>query len=146
MTKVDVIKILAIMHSIYGQGKGSPEEVAQAWYLLLGKYDRDAAMAAVIRFMENDTRDWATLPAPGVIIAEIKKEESRRRMAVTEVYEAIACADKTYTQLSDYARELITPEQFAKWSEIDPEEFCTHGSQYKAILNERLPMLSEAQA
>ena len=133
MTKDETIKVLAMLNGFYAGGKNDPRQQAFAWHLVLGKYDFNDAMAAVIRFAENDNRDYATFPAVGRIVAEIKKENTARTAAVQEVIRAISYG-KPYEHMTDRAKALITQGQYAEWSRIDAMDFAYDSEKYADIL------------
>jgi len=133
MTKEQTIKVLAMLNGFYAGGKNDPSQQAFAWHLVLGKYDFNDAMAAVIRFAENDNRDYATFPAVGRIVAEIKKENTARMNAVQEVIRQISYG-KNYKDMTDRAKALISKETYDNWSHIDAMEFAYNSEKYADIL------------
>ena len=50
-----------------------------AWHMILQKYDFDDAKEAVLNFAEHDTREYATFPAVGLIVNEIRKVQKSRK-------------------------------------------------------------------
>lgn len=133
MTKEQTIKVLAMLNGFYAGGKNDPNQQAFAWHLVLGKYDFNDAMAAVIRFAENDNRDYATFPAVGRIVAEIRKEHTARATAVQEVIRSISYG-KPYEHMTDRAKALITQETYTEWSRVDAVEFAQDSEKYAAVL------------
>ena len=133
MTKDETIKVLAMLNGFYAGGKNDPRQQAFAWHLVLGKYDFNDAMAAVIRFAENDNRDYATFPAVGRIVAEIRKEHTARAAAVQEVIRAISYGEP-YEHMTDRAKALIPQETYTEWSRVDAMEFAQDSEKYADAL------------
>ena len=123
MTKEETIKILAMLNAFYAGGKNDPKQQAVAWHLVLGKYDFNDAMSAVLRFAENDTRDYATFPAVGKIVEEIRAESIRRRQQISEVIRSVAYG-KDYEDLSDSAKAIVSPSTYEVWLKMDAEVFA----------------------
>lgn len=142
MTKEQTIKVLAMLNGFYAGGKNDPKQQAFAWHLVLSKYDFDDAMAAVIRFAENDNRDYATFPAVGRIVAEIKKESTARTLTVQEIIRAISYG-KPYKHLTDRAQALISQETFDEWAKVDAMEFAQNSEKYATVLKAKQSNLLE---
>ena len=133
MTKEETIKILALLNAFYAGGKNDPKQQAVAWHLVLGKYDYEDAMSAVLRFAENDTRDYATFPAVGKIVEEIRNESARKRQQITEVIRSVAYG-KDYEDLSDSAKAIIAPSTYEVWLKMDAEVFASKTDIFADIL------------
>lgn len=142
MTKEQTIKVLAMLNGFYAGGKNDPSQQAFAWHLVLGKYDFNDAMAAVIRFAENDNRDYATFPAVGRIVAEIKKEHTARTAAVQEVIRSISYG-KPYEHITDRAKALIPQDTYEEWAKVDAMEFAQNAEKYATVLRDRQSNLIE---
>ena len=136
MTKEETLKVLAVLNAFYAGGKNDPKAQVTAWHLVMGKYDYNDAMAAVLRFAENDTRDYATFPAVGKIIAEIKAEERRKQNAINMVIRGIGYG-RSYDMLSEDAKSLIPEESYNKWLKIDAEEFAEKQKAFAEFLKKR---------
>lgn len=143
MTKEETVKIMAMLGAFYSGGKNDPKIQANAWHLILEKYDYDDAAAAVLKFAENDTRDYATFPAVGRIVAEIRKEAMRKKDLVKEVIHSISYG-KAYSDMSDDAKLLINEETYHKWSLINAMDFAANSDRYAEILRRRQTMLLES--
>lgn len=124
MTKTECIKIMAILGAFYSGGKNDPKLQAEAWYLILGKYPYHIAEQAVLHFAENDTREYATFPTVGAIVAEIGKEQMRIEKPIREITRAIAYG-YDYMQLSPVAKGLIGEERYNEWLAMDAEEYAS---------------------
>lgn len=131
MTKEETIKIMAMLGAFYSGGNNNPKLQAEAWHLILQKYDYHIAECAVLKFAEDDTREYATFPAVGKIVAEIKAEEKRRKAPIGEITYSLQYG-KPYESLSDNARLIISEEVYNEWLSKNAEE-----------LPMKLPLLSE---
>lgn len=136
MTKEETIKILAMLNAFYAGGKNDPNQQAAAWYLILQKYDYNVAKQAVINFAENDVREYATFPAVGVIIAEIRKCEAKMEKPIREVIHGVQVG-RDYYELSAEAKVLISEPQYYEWLKINAEEFANKADEYAEILRRR---------
>lgn len=142
MTKEETIKIMAMLGAFYSGGKNDPKAQANAWHLILGKYNYEDAEAAVLRFAENDSRDYATFPAVGKIVAEIRKEASRKDDIVKEVMLSISYG-KSYDIMSDAAKRLIDLRTYNEWLHMDAVRFQMEADHYAGLLRGRQQMLLE---
>ena len=104
MTKRETLIILAMLSAYYGEGKSDPSEMAAAWYVILKDYDFPTAQVAVVNFAKNDTRDYASFPAPGKIVEAIEKEVAKRR----GVYNAALRGD-SWDELGIEYKAITTP-------------------------------------
>lgn len=140
MTKEETVKIMALLGAFYAGGKSEPKTQAQAWYMILYKYDFDIAKNAVLRYAENDTRDYATFPAVGRIVQAIKDEEAIRKKPVDEIIKGVSYG-RDYDMLSGTAKALINREKYDAWLGIDAMEFGANAMAYadelkgKVLLN-----------
>ena len=125
MTKEETIKIMAMLNAFYAGGKNDPKMQATAWHLVLGKYDYNTACKAVIRFAENDTRQYATFPSVGLIVAEIKAVEKDDCKPIDDIVYAISYG-RSYDMLPADARRLISEDSYGEWLGMDAEEFSNH--------------------
>lgn len=144
MTREETIKILEMLSAFYAGGRNDPRQQVIAWHLVLERYNFDDAMAAVIRFAENDTRDYATFPAVGRIVGEIRREEKRQRNTISEIIRAVGYG-KGYAELSEGARALIPEEMYLEWLGIDSEEFVLQQDVYAGILKKRRALLEDGR-
>ena len=142
MTKDETIKIMAMLGAFYSGGKNDPKAQAQAWHLILGKYDFHMTEQAVLHFAENDTRDYATFPTVGKIVAEIKNVELRIERPVNEITRGIAYGTK-YELLSKEAKRLIPEASYNEWLEMDAERFNEVSQQLAEALRSRHQKLLE---
>ena len=133
MTKEETVKIMAMLGAFYSGGKNDPRIQAQAWHLILAKYPYDVAEAAVLHFAENDTREYATFPTVGTIVAEIKAEQMRLERPIKEIVKAISYG-WDYDQLSEDARRNITEEHYSEWLHMDAEEFANKIGAFTTLL------------
>lgn len=142
MTKEETLAIMALLGAFYAGGKNDPKMQAQAWHMILYKYDFDVAKNAVIHYAENDTRDYATFPAVGRVVAEIKEEEHRRAKPINEILNAVSYG-RDYKVLSEGAKQLVTEEMYDEWIKVDAEEFQRDTPKYAEILKRNRLMLQE---
>lgn len=141
MSKQEVIMIMAMLGAFYSGGKNDPKTQADAWYHILYKYDFNTAQKAVLNFAENDVRDYATFPAVGVIVKEIKAQKAREEKPIREVIKSIAYG-KTYEDISDTAKSIISEEKYNEWVAINAEEFASKADQFADALR-KLPIMIE---
>lgn len=142
MTKNDTLAILAMLNAFYAGGKNDPKQQVNAWYLILYKYDFEDAKEAVLNFAENDTRQYATFPAVGLIVNEIRKVMGHRQANVTEVLNSIAYG-RTYDSISKDAKCLINENQYNEWLSIKADVFADNIDAYQDILKRRQARLTE---
>jgi hypothetical protein len=133
MTKEETIKILAMLGAFYGGGKTDPKAQVNAWHCILNKYDFKEAERAVLRFAENDVRDYATFPAVGKIVRAIKEEHQRNRAAVNEVIRSISYG-RGYESMSNEAKALISEAGYNHWLGVDAEDFANRSNELASFL------------
>ena len=134
MTKSETIKILAMLGAFYSGSKNDAKLQAEAWHLILQKYDYQAAQQAVLNFAENDVRDYATFPAVGVIVKEIRDQQMREARPIREVIRGISYG-KGYLELSTEAKNMISEEKYNEWLAVDAELFAKHTDKYAEALS-----------
>jgi len=144
MTRDETIKILEMLSAFYSGGRNDPKQQVIAWHMILEKYDFNDAMAAVLRFAESDTREYATFPAVGRIIAEIRKAATAKERLIREITTAVQYG-RTYDQLSEGARGLIPEDSYGKWLAVDPEEFAQKADKFADFLRKRQLMLEAGE-
>ena len=142
MTKAECIKIMAVLGAFYSGGKNDPKMQAEAWYLILGKYPYRVAEQAVLHFAENDTREYATFPTVGKIVAEIKAEQMKIDKPVKEIVRNISYG-RDYAQLTDNAKVLISEELYNDWLDMDAEEFAYKADALSDFLKGNQQMMLE---
>ena len=140
MTREETIKVLEVLNAFYAGGKNDPQQQAIAWHMVLADYDFNDAMNAVLRFAENDTREYAAFPAVGNIVGEIRAESARKNSAISEIIRAVGYG-KEYSELSNDAKALIPESSYEKWLKIDAEKFSTQQNRFAAFLRDRQLML-----
>lgn len=133
MTKEETIQIMAMLGAFYGAGKSNPQIMADGWYLILEKYDFDIARIAVLKFAENDTREYATFPAVGCIVKAIKDEMTRQKAPIKEIIRAVSYGWQ-YNQLTENAKQNITEERYNEWLHMDAEEFANNADAFAETL------------
>ena len=144
MTKEECIQIMAMLGAFYSGGKNDPRAQAQAWYLILGKYDYSITEKAVLHFAENDTRDYATFPTVGRIVTEIQAVQMHLERPVKEIVHAIAYG-KDYEQISTNAKGIISEELYNEWLDMDAEEFANRSDELADILKGNRDRLLESR-
>lgn len=142
MTKEETVKIMAMLGAFYSGGKNDPRIQAHAWHLILGKYPYRIAEQAVLHFAENDTREYATFPTVGKIVAEIKAEQMRIDKPVKEIVRNISYG-RDYAQLTDNAKVLISEELYNDWLDMDAEEFAYKADALSDFLKGNQQMMLE---
>ena len=136
MTEMETIKIMEVLDAFYAGGKNDPGQQALAWHYVFKKYDFNDAINAVFRFAENDTRDYASFPTPGKIVAEIKAEEARNTATIKEIIRSVGYG-RDYCELSESAKALIPEKSYSKWLNIKADEFAEHQDKYARFLKDR---------
>lgn len=134
MTKTETIQIMAMLGAFYSGGKNDPKLQAEAWYLILQKYDFKTAQKAVLNYAENDVRDYATFPAVGVIVKEIRCQQMREARPVREVIRRISYG-QGYDELTDDARNIISEDKYNEWLKVDAELFAMNTDKYAEALS-----------
>lgn len=143
MSKNETLMILAMLNAYYAGGKNDPETQVNAWHMILHKYDFEDANEAVLHFAENDTRQVATFPAVGLIVAEIRKVQDAKQNAVREVVVGISYG-RSYDMLSDKAHMLISEKLYNEWLSMDAEVFSSKAGTLKQLLLQRQKQLGGA--
>ena len=133
MTKQETVTIMAMLGAFYSGGKNDPKMQAEAWHLILQKYDFDTAKIAVLNFAEQDTRDYATFPAVGKIVDAIKTEDYNRNKPLWEIKMAISYG-KDYEELPIKCKSIINREMYDEWLKVDPEEFENKSGEFVGLL------------
>lgn len=100
-----------------------------AWHEVIGEYDHDIVYKAVMTYVRNDTRDYASFPAPGVIIKEIKAELKARQKPIREVLDSINKGRK-YEELTSAARDAVSEEKYNAWLKMNPIRFIEQQNQF----------------
>ena len=138
MTKQETLSIMATLCALYGQGKGDPAVMAEAWHEMLKEFSFEDVKAGVYNFARNDTRDYATFPGCGKIIAEVRAAQDRKIKGVTLAYEGIA-RNSTYDSLSEAAKAMITRERYEGLLDTVKDgktytDFMEHPKKYKDMI------------
>ena len=133
MSKQETIMILAMLGAFYSGGRNDPKMQADAWHLILQKYDFEIAKTAVLKFVENDTRENAWFPAVGNIVGSIKKEEAERMKPIKEIKMAISHG-KHYEDIHPQCKSLISREMYDEWLKMDAEQFENEASTFMEML------------
>lgn len=119
MTKEEMIKIMSMLSAFYGEGKSNVEFMAPGWYELVGHFEYEAVKQAVLNYAKNDTREYASFPAPGHII-KLAKEE----MQIYEnVYNSIA-SGSYYELIDPRGQKLISKEEYDKLKMLPKDELA----------------------
>lgn len=144
MTKEETIKVLQMLNAFYAGGKGNPKEQVIAWHLIMGKYAFEDAMTAVLHFAENDTRQYATFPAVGLIVDEIRKAEKARKALVDAVMKGISYGT-AYEDIKEEAKALISKERYDEWLSIKADVFQANAGTYRQILLQKQEQLEQSK-
>lgn len=139
MTKDEVVKIMAMLGQFYGGVKANPREMAQAWYLVLNEFDYKVAQVAIINFVKNDTRDYNTFPTVGKIVDAIRTETKSRAKPIREIKMAISYG-RSYDQLPDECRRIISKIEYGVWSQMNAEQFERESGRLMRKLTERVEL------
>lgn len=109
MTKNDTQKIAELLQGFYPSEKLFVSDMASALYLLIGEFEYQVAKRAIVEWVKSDTREIASMPAPGVIYEAVN--------TTTALYvgiKKIAKEERGYDELSDLAKGLVDREQYNK--------------------------------
>lgn len=117
MTKDETMAILSMLSEMYRAKTTDAETTVNAWHIFLGEYDYPTVAVAVYEYIKNDTRDYASFPAVGVIIAEIKKERGRRNMIFNAAF-----AGKSYDELDDELKKRCPMPVYDRMLELGADE------------------------
>lgn len=128
---------MAILGAFYSGGKNDPKQQAQAWHMILEKYDFETAKSAVLKFAENDTRDYATFPAVGKIVEAIREEEKHNAKPYNEIKMAISYG-RDYESLSEVSKSLIDKGEYNYWRSKDALWFEQNAHQLYESLGKRI--------
>jgi len=120
MSKKDTLKILAMLSAFYGQGKSDPEQMLNAWHLILKDYSYQECEKAVIQFAKSDCRDYATFPAPGVLINQIEETRKNEHSMKCAAWINILNTDE-YDQLTEEAKDWFPKERFEELKKLPYE-------------------------
>lgn len=142
MTKEECVKVMAMLNAFYAGGKNDPKMQATAWYLVLGKYDYRIASQAVLNYAEHDTREYASFPAVGCIVSEIKKLERQIEAPVRETISAV-CYGREYEQLSNNAKLLVSRSRYEEWLHMNAQKFNDNSSIYADELRNKQKLIGE---
>ena len=134
MTKEETVKIMTMLGAFYSGSKNNAKMQAASWHMILEKYDFEIAQKAVLTFAENDTREYATFPAVGVIVREIRNQQQLEAKPIKEVIRSISYG-KGYEDISDDAKRIISKEVYNKWLKIDAEEFAAKSEFFAKMLS-----------
>ena len=140
MTKEETIKIMAMLGAFYSGGKNNAALQAEAWYMILGKYDYMTAQKAVLAYAENDTREHATFPAVGVIVKEIKRQQLIENRPYKEIIRSVQYGTM-YGELSADAKRIISEIQYNDLLEIEPEYFANNAMNIEKSLKNNVKMI-----
>ena len=132
MTKEETIKILAMLNAFYAGGKNDPKQQATAWHMILSKYDYNAAVKAVLRYAENDTREYVSFPAVGSIVALIKQEQEFYNSSIKAIIHSIAYG-RPYDKHS-LAMHIIPEDVYNDWLNLNAEYFSQEADSFAKLL------------
>ena len=135
MNKNETLKILAMLSAYYGQGKSDAQQMASAWHLILKDYSYQDAERAVISFAKSDKRDYATFPAPGVLINQIEETQKKERSMKCAAWINILNTDE-YDQLIEEAKDWFSREQFAELKKMPYETQLTQRDNFIKLIGE----------
>lgn len=140
MTKNETLTVLAMLNAFYAGGKNDPQVQVNAWHLILQKYDFDDAKEAVLNFAEHDTREYASFPAVGLIVNEIRKVQKSRSDVVAEIMVGVSYG-RAYDMLSNKAHMLISERLYTEWLNMKADDFQVKSGTLKQVLQQRQKQL-----
>lgn len=133
MTKKETIKILAMLSAYFGQGKADPQEMANAWHLILKDYNYAIAQKAVVEFARNDTREYCTFPPVGSIVRAV---EAQGKLA-NRVFNT-AFHNGEYKDMPNGAKRLITESEYETLLNMSQDELKEREQSIKDALMGKL--------
>lgn len=141
MTKQETITIMAMLGAFYGAGKSNPEVMAEWWHTILEPYDFEMARRAVLNYAKNDVREYASFPTVGNIVKCIEEEMAKEQAPINEVVRAVSYG-WGYDQLSEDAKQLITPLRYDEWLKMDAEKFANKAGEMADTLKSKRKALT----
>lgn len=142
MKKAETLKLLAMLSAFYGQGKADPDQMVSSWHLILKDYSYEEAENAIIAFAKTDCREYATFPAPGIIVREIEKQHAEEQGSRNRAWNTILRTEK-YMALPVECREVVTEEQFIKLKKLPYELQLEQRKRFLEIASNRGKELPE---
>lgn len=121
MTFEETAGILYMLSAYYGEGKADAKTMAYAWLAILEPYDFGLVQEAIIEYAKNDTRDYASFPTAGNIIAAIKAQIGIRNGIVNSAINRVE-----YSELSDKYKEYIDEQKYGMLLSKEPEEITNN--------------------
>lgn len=118
MTREEVTKVLALLSAYYDRKPSSmkTQAITEAWYYVIGEYDYGIAKRAIVEFVKNDTRDYATFPSAGVIRKAIEEE----MFVPNRIFNKLRMG-KSYGELTKKEQGYITEEWYHSLSTLREE-------------------------
>lgn len=129
MTRKEVAAVLAMLSAYYGRPKDDAHVVVEAWNAIIGEYEFQTAREAVIQYAKNDTRQYASFPAPGVIVKAIRNRQVERERPILAVMSGINKGTE-YRMLPYDAQQVVSEEKYEEWLKMNPLEFINRQEQY----------------
>ena len=135
MKKAETLKLLAMLSAFYGQGKADPEQMVSSWHMILKDYSYEEAENAIIAFAKMDCREYATFPAPGVLINQIEETRKKEHSIKCAAWINILNTDE-YDQLIEEAKDWFSREQFTELKKMPYEIQLTQRDNFIKLIGE----------
>lgn len=142
MTREEVGKVLALISAYYDRKNHamSTQAIVEAWYYVIGEYDYEIAKRAIVEFVKNDTREYATFPSAGLIRKAIEEEEAVPRLIFNSAFRG-----SPYETLSPRCKEEITEQAYGDLMENKQEDLLEHKDRIIERLKSNVALLEGAR-
>lgn len=140
MDKAETAQLLGNLAILYGRPKGDPEMTANVWYELVKQYDYKDAMKAMYDFARQDTRDYATFPAPGIIISFIESAADYKRRLRFRTFNMMYDG-RPYEELPEDCQNICPKEVYERGLKMDVEELLSKKNDFINYLTNKQLLL-----
>lgn len=124
---------MAMLFAFYGQGKSyDAHSMTEGWNYIIGEYDYETAKRALIKYVKNDTREYATFPTAGLIRKAIEEEMSMPRRIFNKIHRGLP-----YESLSVDEKRYIGEKAYQKAIEMKVEDLLDAGEKIIGYMQER---------
>ena len=131
MNKKETAEIVKLMNAYFRQtGTATVATMIDAWHEALKDQEYKTIKKAVVEFAKSDRRDYPTWPGVGQIMAAAETVKDKETKPARVVFSA-AVDGKPYKELPEEIRDRITPEQYNRYLNIEPERLIAYGKQYR---------------
>lgn len=140
MDKTETAKLLGNLSILYGRPKGDPEMTADVWHELVKQYEYKDALKAMYDFARQDTRDYATFPAPGVIISFIEKGIEHKKGLLYRTFNDMFDG-RPYEELPEGCKEICPQSVYERGLAMDTDELLMKKAEFINYISKKQLML-----